>query len=71
MDRRRPFTLKHGLVKLSVDLQTALAAETHVQEGQWSEDQLNILKLRMSEVGTRVPAVYRIEGQHLVSLETL
>jgi hypothetical protein len=35
MDQLRLFTLKHDLLKISVDLQTALAAETHLAEGQW------------------------------------
>jgi hypothetical protein len=29
----RLFTLKHDLIKISVDLQTAFAAETHLAEG--------------------------------------
>jgi hypothetical protein len=32
MDQLRPFTLKHDLVKISVDLQTAFAADTHPAE---------------------------------------
>jgi hypothetical protein len=33
MDQLRLFTLKYVLVKISVDLQTAFAAETHLAEG--------------------------------------
>jgi hypothetical protein len=29
------FTLKHELLKISVHLQTAFAAGTHLAEGQW------------------------------------
>jgi hypothetical protein len=35
MDQLRLFTLKHDLLKIAVDLQTAFAAETHLAEGQW------------------------------------
>jgi hypothetical protein len=31
------FTFKSEFLKISVDLQTALAAETHLSEGQWLE----------------------------------
>jgi hypothetical protein len=34
MDQLRLFTLKHELLKISVYLQTAFAAETHVGEKQ-------------------------------------
>jgi site-specific DNA-adenine methylase len=43
MDHLRLFKLKHDLLKISVDLQTAFAADTHLAEGQW----LNVIKLRM------------------------
>jgi hypothetical protein len=48
----RLFTLKHDLLKISVDLQTAFAAETHLAEGQWLKEQLNVLKLCMFRVRT-------------------
>jgi hypothetical protein len=37
MDELRLFKLKHDLPKLSLDLQTAFAADTstHLAEGQW------------------------------------
>jgi hypothetical protein len=41
MDHLRLFTLKYDLLKISVDLQTAFAAETHLAEGQWLKEQLN------------------------------
>jgi hypothetical protein len=34
MDQLRHFTLKYDLLKISVDLQTAFAAETHLAEGR-------------------------------------
>jgi hypothetical protein len=34
MDQLRLFKLKHDLLKISVDLKTAFAAETHPAEGQ-------------------------------------
>jgi hypothetical protein len=39
------FTLKYDLLKISIDLQTAFAAETHFAERQWLKEQLNVLKL--------------------------
>jgi hypothetical protein len=35
MDQLRLFKLRHGLLKISVDLQTAFAADTNLAEGQW------------------------------------
>jgi hypothetical protein len=63
MDQLRLFKLKHDLLKISVDLQTAFAADTHLAEGQWLKEQLNVVKLRMFRVGTRMPTVSRTEGQ--------
>jgi hypothetical protein len=34
-------------IKLSLYLQTAIAAETHLAEGQWLVEQLNMMKLGM------------------------
>jgi hypothetical protein len=45
MDQLRLFKLKHNLLKISVDLQTAFAADTHLAEGQWLKEQLNVVKL--------------------------
>jgi hypothetical protein len=66
MDQIRLFKLKYDLLKISVDLQTAFAADTHRTEGQWLKEQLNVVKLRMFRVGTRMPT----EGQHLAPLKT-
>jgi hypothetical protein len=63
MDHRMIFTLKYDSQKISVDLQTTFAAETHLAEGQWLKEQLNVLKLRVFRVGTRMPSVSRTEGQ--------
>jgi hypothetical protein len=49
-------------------LQTALAAEVRLSEGQWLEEQQNIEKLRMFRVGTRIPTISRREGKHLAPL---
>jgi hypothetical protein len=70
MDQLRLFRLKHDLLKLSVDLQTALTADTHLAEGQWLKEQLNVVKLRMFRVGTRMPTVSRAEGQCSVPVKT-
>jgi hypothetical protein len=64
MNQLRLFKFKDDLLKLSVDLQTAFAAETHLAEGQWLKEQLNAVKLRMFRVGTRMPTVSRTEGQY-------
>jgi hypothetical protein len=66
MDQLRLFKLKHYLLKISVELQTAFAADTHLAEGQWLKKQLNVIKLRMFRVGTRRPT----EGQYLVPQKT-
>jgi hypothetical protein len=70
MDQLRLFTLKYDLLKISVDLQTSFAVEIHLAEGQWLKEQLNVLKLRVFRVGTRMPTVSRTEGQCLVPLKT-
>jgi hypothetical protein len=43
MDQLRLFTLKHDLLKISVDLQTALAADTHCAEKQWLKKELTVV----------------------------
>jgi hypothetical protein len=37
---------------MSVSLCTAVALETHLAEGQWTEEQGNMLKLCMFRAGT-------------------
>jgi hypothetical protein len=69
MDKLRLYEFKHDLLKISVDLETAFTAETHLAEGQWLKEQLNVVKLRMFRVGTRMPTVSRTEGQCLVPLK--
>jgi hypothetical protein len=68
LNKLRIFTLKHEFLKISVDLQTALAADTHLAEGQLLKEQLNVVKLRMFRVGTRMATVSRIWGQYLAPL---
>jgi hypothetical protein len=70
LDRLRLFTSKRELPKTSVRLQTAFAPETRLAEGQWLEEQLNTVKLRMSRTGTRMPTVSRTERRHLAPLES-
>jgi hypothetical protein len=43
----RFLTLKQVLLKMYVSLQTAFAVETHLAEGQWLEEQVNMLKFCM------------------------
>jgi hypothetical protein len=45
MDQLRLFTLRRELLKISVHLQTAVAVKTHLAEGQWVKEQLNMIKL--------------------------
>jgi hypothetical protein len=52
MNHFQLLTLKHEFLKISISLQTAFAAETHVAEVQWPEEQVNMLKSRMFRVGT-------------------
>jgi hypothetical protein len=66
----RLFRFRHELLKVSVDVQTAVAVETHLAEGQWLKEQLNMVKLHMFRVGTRMPAISRGEGQHIAPLKT-
>jgi hypothetical protein len=63
------FTLRTDLLKISVQLQFAFAVETHLAEGQWLKEQLNVVKLCMLRVGTRIPSVLRTGGQYLVPLK--
>jgi hypothetical protein len=53
MNQLRLFTLKHELLKISVDLQTGFTAGTHLAEGQWLEERVNLVKLRMFRAETR------------------
>jgi hypothetical protein len=71
VNQLRLFKLKRDLLKISIDLQTALAADTHLAEGQWLKEQLKVVKLRMFRVGTRRPTVTRTEGQYLVPQKAL
>jgi hypothetical protein len=57
MDQLRLFTLKHELLKISIKLQTSFAADTYLAEGQWLMEQLNVLKLCMFRLGTRMPTI--------------
>jgi hypothetical protein len=52
MDWVRLFAAKYELLKISVHLQTVFAAETQLAEGQWLQEQLNIIKLPMFRVET-------------------
>jgi hypothetical protein len=42
-DRLRLFIFKPEFLKISVDIQTPLAGETHLAELQWPEEQLSML----------------------------
>jgi hypothetical protein len=70
MDELRLFKLKYDLLKISLNLHPAFTADTHLAEGQWLKEELNMVKLHMFRVGTRIPTVSRTEGQYLVPLKT-
>jgi hypothetical protein len=63
-------TLVTELYTARNNLQTAFVVETHLAEGQWLEEQVNMVKLRMLRVGTRRPTIPMTEGQHLVEIKT-
>jgi hypothetical protein len=63
-------TLKHEFLNISVSLQTAFVVKTRLAEGQWLEEQANMLKFRLLQVGTRRQTVSRTEEQHFVPLKT-
>jgi hypothetical protein len=65
MDQIRLFKLKHDLLTIYLDLQTAFAAE-----GQWLKEQLKLVKLPTFRVGARIPTVSRTAEQYLVPLKT-
>jgi hypothetical protein len=52
IDHLRYFLFKREFLQISVHLQSAVAAETYLTEGQWLEDHPNMVKLRMFRVGT-------------------
>jgi hypothetical protein len=62
MYRLKLFRFKLELLKIYVDLQIALSAETRLAEGQWLEQELNLGKLRILPVGTGLWSVPRREG---------
>jgi hypothetical protein len=68
MYQLRQLIFKREFLKISVELQTAFTAETRLDEGQCLE-QLNVVKLRMFRVGTRMQTVSRTQGQHLLPLK--
>jgi hypothetical protein len=63
----KPAFLKIGL---SVDLQTALTAGTRRAEGQWLQQQLNAVKLRVFRVGTGMQTVRCTVGQYVEPIKT-
>jgi hypothetical protein len=65
MDMLRLSKLKYELIKIFVRLKTAFAAGTHLAEGQWLEEQLNMAQLRMFRVGSRMSTVSRPDGNIL------
>jgi hypothetical protein len=44
--------------------------ETQLAEGQWLEEQVNLVKLPMYRVGTQMLTISRTEEQHLLPLKT-
>jgi hypothetical protein len=69
IDELKLFTIKHELLQIYVGLQTAFAAETHVVEGDWLEEHVNVVKLLMLHIESRMPTISRTGVQHLVPLK--
>jgi hypothetical protein len=53
MDRLSLLRLKHELLQISVYLQTESTAETRLVAGQWLQERVNVVKLRMFRAGTQ------------------
>jgi hypothetical protein len=68
IDQLRLYTFEHKFLKISVGLQTVLAAETHLAERQCLQELLSIVKLRIFRAGTRMPTDSGAEEQHLALL---
>jgi hypothetical protein len=68
LNQLRLFELKNKFLKISEDLQTALTAEAHLAEGQWLDEQLNMVKLPMFRVGNRTATFSGNERQQLPPL---
>jgi hypothetical protein len=49
IDQLKWFTFKHELLNTSAPLQTAFVSVTHLTAGQWLEEQVNMVKLLMSD----------------------
>jgi hypothetical protein len=45
VDQLRLFKLKYDLLKISIDLQSAFSADTHLTEGHWLKEELNLVRL--------------------------
>jgi hypothetical protein len=71
MDQLRLFKLKHDLVKISLDLHTAFAADTHLAEEQWLKEQLNVVKLCIFRVGTRLPTVFNQNRRRVQTMQLM
>lgn len=52
INQLRLLTLKEEFLKIRVSLRTAFAVKTHLAEGQWLDEQMNILKLGILRAGT-------------------
>jgi hypothetical protein len=51
MDQLRRFKLKHDLLKISLDLQTAFAADTHLAEGTIERGKITYVPSRNTNAG--------------------
>jgi hypothetical protein len=54
---------KFEFLNISVDLQTAFAAETRRTEGQWLAEQQKVIKIHVFRIGTRMQTSSRRKGQ--------
>jgi hypothetical protein len=55
---------------MSTNLQTAFAAKAYLAEGQWLEEQMNMVKLlvHVFRAGVRMSTVSMSEGRHLAPI---
>jgi hypothetical protein len=58
------FKFKQKFLKISVELQTALAAEAQSAEEKCLKEQLNLKKLVTFRAGTRISSVSSVERQY-------
>jgi hypothetical protein len=62
MDQIGLFILSPEILKISVDLQTAVTTETHLAEGKWLKEQLSLMQLHVFRVAIQMATVSGAKG---------